>query len=176
MSAYRIRRAQYLGVLFVAFPFGSALFMAAAIRWSAWFFVPLLLFVIACEYVSARVTCPDCGRPIGRGRTRLFGMSFEWWKLIPRSSCEYTGLPMQSKRAQWGEVAFKAVAWLLLGIGATSTALIYAWHACRDRCIDVSPDLMDRFVELGSILSPIIGLLGLAMSIYACFAGLRSGQ
>src|SRR5687767_6058126 len=86
---YSASRRAYLALIFIAFPFGNALIMWAAFAWADWLAALLIAWTIGISVISNKIACPECRRPIGLGRTRIFGIEFEWWKVIPASTCEY---------------------------------------------------------------------------------------
>ena len=168
MKYSRIRN-RYLLILMGVWPTGAFAIALFAHRYGDPFAVLTLFWTVAIAAFTQRIKCPECGRPIGFGRSRFLGIQIEWWKAIPPRNCEYQGPKREFKRVHdtWISTLRLVSGWSLVAIGAVLMTVAQDDLACSPKCELVRQEVVRATFNQPGILGGALVLLGLALVPWA---------
>ena len=76
---------------FVIFPLG--VFIIGIVATLSYDAIVVLAFpyVVIVEYFSRKIICPNCAKPLGWHKYKVFGYAFMWWSPFSPNKCEKCG-------------------------------------------------------------------------------------
>jgi hypothetical protein len=121
--------------------------------------------MIGIETATIAIKCPECGRPIGYGRSKFLFVQFEWWKAIPAKSCEYAGrsLTVTLRQITTREIVRFGIGWSLVAVGTLLMSSALPDLPCIAECAVLKRHLTVATAGFADVAGALVIMVGVAL-------------